>query len=160
MAHARARVKGTPRRGADLTLPTEVPFGQTGLEKGRKILRSAARLLGRHRQLWFLFVFRKFRGLALLEKRIDPLSARPHREAIAARNYRFNLATRSPARTTVAGSAKAGRQYRKNDAESNLTKIAWVPGGRPARTNENRFPRREPRASRSHPRERKQRGIL
>jgi hypothetical protein len=64
--------------------------------------------LGRHRQLWFLFVFRKSWGRALLEKRIDPDSARFHREAVAAQTYQFKPRHPIAARSTVAGSAKAG----------------------------------------------------
>jgi hypothetical protein len=80
--------------------------------------------LGRHRQLWFLFVFRNSEGSALLEKRINPVSARSRREERRAQTNRFKPRCPIAARTTVAGSAKAGRQYRKNDAESNLMKIA------------------------------------
>jgi len=77
--------------------------------------------LGRHRQLWFLFVFRRFVGLALLEKRIDPVSARSHRGAFAARKLnQIKPCHPIAARSAVAGNAKAGRQYRKNDAESNV----------------------------------------
>jgi hypothetical protein len=56
--------------------------------------------------------------------RIDPVSgALPTGSKTPREPTVSSLAARIAARTTVAGSAKAGRQYRKNDAESNPTKI-------------------------------------